>query len=199
MPHKCRETVAVDALAPILLAASLLLLPLPWLAAAILAGLIHELFHWLAVRLCGGKISRIRIGPGGALMTAEPLTPGKQMICSLAGPASGLCLLFLGRWMPRTALCAVVQSVYNLLPILPLDGGRALETLANSLFPEKAADRICYVFAISTFIVLALGALCAAIFWSLGITGFIPAALVAAHIRRNYRKTPCIARRFTIQ
>ena len=40
----------------------ILALPLDWLLAAVTAAIVHELFHLLAVVLCGGRVIGIRIG-----------------------------------------------------------------------------------------------------------------------------------------
>jgi membrane-associated protease RseP (regulator of RpoE activity) len=53
----------------LLLALSLLILPLRWLLAVLLAGAVHELGHYVALRLCGVNVSNLRIGIGGARMT----------------------------------------------------------------------------------------------------------------------------------
>ena len=50
----------------------------------------------------------------------------RELLAVLAGPAGSLLLLSLYRVLPRVAVCAAVQGFYNLLPIEPLDGGRAL-------------------------------------------------------------------------
>ena len=123
----------------ILAATLLLLLPLPWVAAAATAALFHELCHGIAAILCNGNVRRIVIGSRGVVMEVEGLRPERELICALAGPLGGLVLLLWIRWIPRVAICALVQSIYNLLPVYPLDGGRALHCLVDLLFPRYSA------------------------------------------------------------
>lgn len=125
------------------LALLVLLLPLRWLAAALLAAAVHELCHILAIRLCSGEILDIRLGFGGAVIRAAPMEPLPELLCVLAGPLGGLGLLLLSRVAPRLAICAGFQSAYNLLPLPGLDGGRALECLTAMLLPAATAARFC--------------------------------------------------------
>lgn len=109
----------------------LYLVPLRWLLSWVMAVIVHELGHYAAVRFFGGSVLSIRIGGLGCVMTSSPLTIRQQLYCTAAGPALGLCITILSRWLPRIALCAFIQSVFNLLPVYPLDGGRILRLLRN--------------------------------------------------------------------
>ena len=107
----------------------LLLIPLPWLMAWLLAISFHEFCHWCAVRLFGARIRSLTVGLGGAVMECDALSYKRALFSVLCGPFGGFLLVLLGRWMPRTAVCSWFLSVYNLLPLMPLDGGRALHLL----------------------------------------------------------------------
>lgn len=114
----------------------LLVLPLPWVLAAVFAAGIHEICHIAALYFCGGRVNCITLGGRGAVLETEPMSPGRELICALAGPMGGLILLLFAKWVPRVAVCAGVQSLYNLLPVYPLDGGRAIRCGAELLFPK---------------------------------------------------------------
>ena len=119
-----------------LIAILLLLLPLRWIAAAFLAALFHELGHYAAVRLLGGSVVSGEISCRGAKMTAAPMKPWQELLSVLAGPAASLLLLSLGFLLPRLAFCGLIQGMFNLLPIYPLDGGKALRCI-RSLWSGK--------------------------------------------------------------
>ena len=118
--------ITVSSGAFISLSLALLILPFDWVIAWFLAAFVHELFHYGAIRLCGASVYEIRIGPFGAMMETEPLSGIQELFGAVAGPVGGLTLLLTARWLPRLAICGLLQSVFNLLPIAPLDGSRAI-------------------------------------------------------------------------
>lgn len=132
-----------DGWALILLALLCLTAPLNWLLAALIAAGFHEFCHFLGVWLTGGRIHSLRIGTAGAVMEASPMTPGRELVSVLAGPAGSIALFFLYPLFPRVAICALVHGLFNLLPIYPLDGGRALVCGTELLFSKRIAEKIC--------------------------------------------------------
>lgn len=109
----------------------LLLVPLRWVLASILAATIHELGHYAAVRLSGGTVRSFSIRAGSACMMTTELSVAKQILCLLAGPLAGMTLLLLSEQFPMTAICALIQSLYNLLPVYPLDGGKLIRCICE--------------------------------------------------------------------
>lgn len=105
----------------------LFLVPISWLLGWVIAVTFHEICHYVAVKLCGGKVYSLNLNPGGANMQCSTMTGGKAIFCILFGPLGGLLPMLLGGVFPELALCSFLLSAYNLLPILPLDGGRALK------------------------------------------------------------------------
>ena len=113
----------------------LLILPLRWVLAAVLAATVHECWHYLALRLCGGTVYRIRVGLGKTVMETEPLQGVKELVCAAAGPLGSFSLLLFARFLPATAICALVQGAFNMIPVIPMDGGRIMRYMLDLLFP----------------------------------------------------------------
>lgn len=164
----------------IILAILILLVPLPWIIAWVTAVCFHEYCHFAIVRLCGGHIEKLEMGLGGANMECADLADGSYILSVLAGPVGGFLLVLFGRWLPKLAICSWLLSAYNLLPVLPLDGGRILRMLIKN---DKLFVMIERTFLFSVT-VLALYGYCAA-----GL-GLLPLTIVAILWIKN-RKRPC--------
>lgn len=119
-----------------------------WMVVLFVSILAHELGHAFAMRAYG-RAPHIELwGLGGLTHWGEgpAVTPGRDIVVSLAGPAAGLALgaiVFgvsraiplepgsLGAEIVRQALWInVAWGLVNLAPILPLDGGHVLESSA---------------------------------------------------------------------
>lgn len=127
-----RNYIVIQTQVYLLLPLLILLFPDIWVLSWILAALIHECFHLLAMWLLKVKILKIEIGVFGAIIETESMDHYKELIVALAGPVGALLTLLFSKYIPRIALCAIVQTVYNLLPVYPLDGGRAVRCLLIS-------------------------------------------------------------------
>jgi Zn-dependent protease/CBS domain-containing protein len=110
-----------------------------------LSVLIHELSHSVVARGFGLPVRRILLYPLGGFseIEREPQTPGREFLVSAAGPALSLALAAGGYGLTHVisgdtvggTLVAqlmwanLVVGAFNLLPGLPLDGGRMLRAV----------------------------------------------------------------------
>ncbi|WP_437227710.1 site-2 protease family protein [Planctomicrobium sp. SH661] len=175
---------------------------LAWLLVLLVSILVHEMGHALTARWFGHQPS-ILLYQFGGLAFYHPFrnhTRGKSILISLAGPGAGfvlwgLVLLFVRFVLPHIyhhipenfqSLLGFVlmQLLYinlywglvNLLPVLPLDGGRVCQEICTAISPFKG-----YLYA--AWVGLIVGGLAALWFFSRDETypGFLFAMLAASN------------------
>src|SRR5437016_3685165 len=110
-----------------------------WIAVCFVSILVHELGHALVIARFGGTPSVV-LYPGGGLTSGDKSqTPGRRTLVCMAGPAAGFVfagvVFALAHAVPPRALpmglyldlmwVNVTWGLFNLVPMLPLDGGQA--------------------------------------------------------------------------
>ncbi|MBQ9460057.1 MAG: hypothetical protein IJU66_09025 [Oscillospiraceae bacterium] len=123
-------------------------------AAILLAAAMHELGHLGALAMLGAPVTGLRLGAFGAEIGAytQRLSYAGELFAVLAGPAVNLLAAPLlaslavrrgWAWGCLFAGAHILLGVYNLLPIPPLDGARAIWLLASYCRGPDAADVVC--------------------------------------------------------
>lgn len=186
------QKLRINGWALVWLALLLLVLPLRWIVSVICAAAVHECCHILAIRLCGGRINGFRVGQSGAVLDTAMLTRRQELFCSLAGPAGSAILVLTANVFPRLAVCALFHGLYNLVPVYPMDGGRALCCAAALLFGEYRAEAICLWVMRLLCIGLSLAGIYAAFVLHLGVFPLLLAEIVVckAYLRKYSCKDP---------
>ncbi|MEA5059001.1 MAG: site-2 protease family protein [Candidatus Pelethousia sp.] len=132
----------------------LLLLLVVWLAISgtlaacltvLLALSLHELAHALMARGLGFRVERIELQPFGFVARIERAVGWDALAVSAAGPLFSLltamgCAAAGAKWtLPFVAAFGKANlsiALVNLLPVLPLDGGRMLRVFLSRFFSE---------------------------------------------------------------
>jgi len=116
--------------------------------SSLLALFLHETGHLLGAKAAKIRLSELEIMPmGGVLrMDAPTHAPCQECLVSLAGPFFNvLCALLLYAFSDARALqlfrANLVLFFGNLLPVLPLDGGRALRALLSQKLNPAGINR----------------------------------------------------------
>lgn len=186
MHSKNSSLISIDTAFLFCLAAFVLIVPLRLLFAWSFAILIHELGHYIALRLLRIRVLSVNIGLSGVFMDTEPVNQWQEALCAVAGPLSGLCVLPFSRWMPCTAIFALVHSLFNLLPFYPLDGGRVLKGILLLCFTQNTCDVV--MKTIKTVGCVLLFVLLLRFLNSLAI---VSAMMIILYLKTKQRKTPC--------
>ena len=137
--------------------------------------LLHEAAHAAAAERIGYATDEIVLMPYGATLTADldGASAKEEILIALAGPFCNfaVAIVFLALWWCFPALYPYTETAYltslslgvcNLLPALPLDGGRVLHRTLIALFglcspPAKARRLALLVCRIITLSFCALG------------------------------------------
>lgn len=135
----------------ILVALSLFVFPIQWVFGWIIAAFVHELFHLLMMLILKVNVFSVSLRASGTIIESNSMTSFQELLCAIAGPLGGLTIMLLKVIFPPASVCAAVQTVYNLLPIYPLDGGRAVKCAAACMFGDKKAEIISKVISILCF------------------------------------------------
>jgi len=138
-----------------------------FLLAGFISILVHELGHALTARKFGARSEIVLQAFGGyAAYSGVWLTRPQSFMVTAAGPAVqillGLVLLQIIPWLPEMSpfgfyflrvlvWISIVWALLNLLPVLPLDGGRLLDSI---LGPERIRVTLWVTIIVATLLAI---------------------------------------------
>lgn len=120
-----------------------------------LCAVLHEIAHVAAYRLCGIRMESVTLLPFGlCAVPDDPLriTPGQEILCAAAGPFVNLLTVLILLALPLPAesetvryllYCNAALCLINLLPVLPLDGGRILYYSLAARWDASVCEAVC--------------------------------------------------------
>ncbi len=157
--------------------------------------LVHELGHCVAARRLGMQVIAVRLYLLGGVseLATGPVTPRQEALVAAAGPAvsgvlGGVFWLALQPTAPGTigrlvllllALSNLVIAVFNLLPALPLDGGRVIRAGIWGLSGSRRAGTTAAVIG-GFLLAAALAGWAVLMLVDGGPTALLPAAIAIA-------------------
>lgn len=119
--------------------------------------LIHEMFHLIVGILIGGKPSKLYLTPLGVSLEFYSYGKNKfiyKILFYLIGPISNLILAFLflkfnlfEKYKMKIVYTNLAICYFNLIPILPLDGGKALREVLKKVLGNEKANSYLIIFS----------------------------------------------------
>lgn len=122
--------------------------------------MMHELSHGLIARLFGIKIKEIQILPIGGIVKLDKslnFSNKEEIVISAAGPIFNIILsatvFFLQKYfegqnnLDFIIFSSLVIGIFNLIPVLPLDGGRIFRSCLAYILGYKNATKIIAIFS----------------------------------------------------
>ncbi len=121
-----------------------------WIVALFASVTVHELAHSIVAKRLGMTVKDIVLLPIGGMSEIERMSPvpSEELRVAIVGPLTSLALgallvglalalgmgvwpptLVSGSWLARLGWMNVVLAGFNLLPAIPMDGGRVLRAL----------------------------------------------------------------------
>jgi len=152
----------------------------------VIAVIIHELGHYLTLRLCGGEVKCIKLRISGVSLVFGELGYTGETVTAFAGPLINLLLAFaaaaIGRFVSFTpayhlAGFSLLLALFNLLPVFPLDGGRVIFALSAGIFGLGIAERVRKICAVIVCAAIGLAGAAILVFYR-NPTLFIAAAIL---------------------
>jgi len=169
-----------------------------WAPVLFISILLHEMAHAGTIAMFGYGSSHIILGGiGGVTINERRARPWQDMLISAAGPfasfaLAGISLLILRRvgyvsrdpmliaLVPLLVLANFWWGVFNLLPITPLDGGKAFRNLLRTILKENVA------FLIAVWVAIAVGA--AVVIYGIVRHDYFLAAIIGWFTFNNFRE-----------
>lgn len=126
-----------------------------FLLITLIAALVHEAGHLLAIMGTGGKIRELRLESTGAaiIYDGSRMSYIAELLTALAGPVFSFLLAYISArlgisrgefWFTLSGV-SLVLCAFNLLPASALDGGRVLYMTLAHFTGTETAEKICFL------------------------------------------------------
>lgn len=137
------------------------------LIIAYLVTAIHETAHIITAKMCGIKVDGIEVLPFGITMRMSDnciKSTASEMKIAIAGPLSNFATAYFvygfyhGTYREYILTTALVMGIFNLLPALPMDGGRILRAAMVKKWGFIRASYVSVIISnVSAFCIIACG------------------------------------------
>lgn len=142
-------------------AAAMLIIDTTGVAAiAFLSAILHEIGHLIVIILFGSPPKSINFKTTGMQIINRPdidLSYSRDIVVCLAGPAINLFVFIMFYSVDElTAIINLFLAIFNLLPVMHLDGGRAIYCFLCKVISHHAAEIIINILSLAVIIPLTI-------------------------------------------
>ena len=131
--------------------------------AVITSVLVHELSHYAAMKMYGGRVERVRITAFGiGLGFSPPKTYPEEMFVAAAGPAASFAYSAIGYFDGgdfgrEVFVFSLFLGIINMLPLASFDGNRIIKAFISMLLgvevAEKVSNALSIMFLFTTWVI----------------------------------------------
>ncbi|MBQ2774287.1 MAG: site-2 protease family protein [Clostridia bacterium] len=166
--------------------------------SALVCCVLHELGHLLCLFALSAPPERVTLGAFGMRIdkSSAELSYLHEAITALAGPLINFLLalilfvvskFIIAPWLLTSAALNLCTGLFNLIPVEPLDGGRALKNALLIRFDEQRTEKIINVVSLITLIPLTLGGIAVLKFSGYNFTLLLVCIYIAAYLLMKNR------------
>ncbi len=133
-------------------------------SAALTAAAVHEVGHFAALKICRGRIAELKLELWGLTIRCDSrLSYKTEAIVAAAGPLASLFFALTAAWAGRQFQSqeayilggiSLIFCIFNMLPALPLDGGKIVYALVAPKRGLDQAERIACVMSCAIVLIL---------------------------------------------
>ncbi len=130
----------------------------------VIAAAVHEAGHFVALKIRKQRVTELKLELWGLTMRSDcRMSYLTEIITSAAGPLASLLLAiiasFVGRYTGYQEAYIIsgvsfIFCVFNVLPALPLDGGKVIYAAAALIFGLEKAERLSCILSCAVILVL---------------------------------------------
>lgn len=168
--------------------------------SALICCVMHELGHLLCLFVLSAPPERVTLGAFGMRIdkSEASLSYREETLIALAGPMINfllaLILLAFGKilnapWLLPSVAINLCTGLFNLIPVEPLDGGRAIKNALLIKFDEQHTERVINIVSFITLVPLTLGGIAVLKISGYNFTLLLVCAYIAVYLLMKNRFT----------
>ncbi len=167
--------------------------------SALVCCVLHEFGHLLCLFALSAPPERVTLGAFGMRIdkSSAELSYQYETVTALAGPAINFLLALIlfavsktanAPWLLTSAALNLCTGLFNIIPVEPLDGGRALKNALLIKYDEQRTEKIINILSLITLVPLTFGGIAVLKFSGYNFTLLLVCIYIAAYLLMKNRR-----------